>query len=300
MQKGTITIATKTDGGWLINGDKMFITLAREAGFHQITARTGSSDARGENLTVFIADTDRGKADGTVYQHHPKLGQGGSPLYQITYNNFFVPDNAILGGPDMLNRGWEILEATLGHSRAEYIGAQGVGTAQASLEEAIMRSKIRRMQGERPLIEKPMAYNLLTVMNRQTVLARKIVQIAAQYADAGHPKAVVVGALAKLVACTTGLWAAIESNHLHGGEGYLPETSPRSISLVLDSLVMPVYEGAPPVQMGILVKNGFGPEFYRPMLAPPLDVGYIMNPDDIMRPDVAKKQIVEHFPLIES
>lgn len=293
--KGIKTRATRTEEGWVLNGAKRFITLGQYADVLVLAAKTGPEERRGHNITVFLVDIEKGQLPGVTISPWEKIGQKGSPLYEIILGDVFVPDDAVLGN---VNEGWDVINDTLSHSRACGIAAQAVGLAQACLDEAYRYALQRPMYGDKLLVELPMALNLLHLMNNQIILSRKLVEMAARYQDLGHPKAEALASLAKLVACDTVAWAATEAMQLHGGAGYMRES--RIARLWSDSPVLRIYEGAAPVQMGILEKNGIDRDFYLPFLTRGLSVGFVLPPEKVISPQEAEKLLTEKLGLTTS
>lgn len=95
------TRAKRVDGGWVINGTKIWSTLAHAADRLFLVARTTKSpDKPSRGLTVFLADA---KADGVVATPIPKLGMRSLGSCEVQLSDVFVPDEDVLGPVD---EGW--------------------------------------------------------------------------------------------------------------------------------------------------------------------------------------------------
>ncbi|TYL46398.1 acyl-CoA dehydrogenase family protein [Nocardioides sp. BGMRC 2183] len=132
------TTATRADGGWLINGEKHFITGADGAGFFIIMARTG------EQATMFLAPADR---DGLEVGRHLKSLDtsmlGGH--CQMRFSDLFVPDEDVLGEVD---RGFAGAQIRLGPARMTHV-MRWLGAARRAHEIAVAHVADREAFGAR-------------------------------------------------------------------------------------------------------------------------------------------------------
>lgn len=82
--------------GWRLKGKKQFITGANGAGIIVVAARTGTKESREEGISTFIVEIEEAEEFevGTIYK---KVGQAGSPLCELNFNDLFVPESALLG-----------------------------------------------------------------------------------------------------------------------------------------------------------------------------------------------------------
>lgn len=233
--------------GWVVNGAKRFITSANGAGVIVLAVRTGRPEARARGISVLLAEIGDGIESVTVSTYE-KFGQPGSQLCEVVFQNHFVPASGLMGA---LNEGWEIIEATLQHSRL-WIAAQGSGIGRRALDETEKYIGERAQFGKK-LIDIPEVHNHVAIMRRQVAIACGLVRTAARRADAGDPLAFVWASIAKLVAGETCLWAAHEGMLLHGGMGYTKEMP--IAQLLADAAVIRIYEGAAHIQAKIIGKH---------------------------------------------
>ncbi len=233
--------------GWVINGAKRFITSANAAGVMVLAARTGRPEDRARGISVLLLEIGDG-AEGVEVSVFDKLGQPGSQLCEVTFQNHFVPESGLMGA---VNGGWDIIESTLQHSRV-WIAAHGSGIARRALELAEKYASEREQFGKK-LQAIPEVANHIAIMRRQVELAQALVRKAAAHEQAGDETFFVWASLAKLVAGETALWAAAEGMLLHGGMGYTKEM-PIS-HLLPDAAVIRIYEGAAHIQVKILEKH---------------------------------------------
>ena len=91
---GIRTTAKKTDGGWIINGSKVFITNGLRADYQILIAKTGEKNGR-PLFSIFLVDSN---LEGyTVGRKLEKIGMHASDTAEIFLENVFVPDSALLG-----------------------------------------------------------------------------------------------------------------------------------------------------------------------------------------------------------
>ncbi len=236
-----------TKRGWIVNGAKRFITSASAATVMVLAARTGRPEERGRGISVLLTEIGPGVASVEVADFD-KLGQPGSQLCEVVFQNHFVPEEALMGAR---NEGWHIIESTLQHSRI-WVAAQGSGIARHAMDEAEKYTHEREQFGKK-LADIPDVRNHLRIMQRQVEIARLLVRKAAAHEQAGDEQFFVWASLAKLVAGETALWAAQEAMLLHGGMGYTKEMPISQI--FADSAVIRIYEGAAHIQAKIIGKH---------------------------------------------
>ena len=231
--------------GWLLNGAKRWITNADRAGLIVLATRTGTPESRGRGITTFLVELSDDVEGLSRPKPYDKLGQAGSTLCEVIFDNVFVPDSAILGE---LNQGWDVINSTLEHSRVS-IAAQGSGIALSAYDAASQYASEREQFGRLLKEHEPIA-NHLAIMKRQVDLSQYLVERAARQEELEDPLAFVWASLAKLIASETAIWAAGDAMLLHGGTGYVNEMP---ISRIFrDSAVLRIYEGAAHIQVKIV------------------------------------------------
>jgi alkylation response protein AidB-like acyl-CoA dehydrogenase len=243
--------AEKEDDEYRINGgSKMFITSANGAKIIVLATRTRDRSVEDDGITMFIAEiTDEDIKDKRVIiETMDKIGQEGSQLCTVTFDNYILPKEAMLGDE---HKGWEqVLEPTLSHSRV-WIAAQGSGIALGVLREVEGYMKEREQFGSK-LEELPKYLRHVNHLRRQVDLSRLLVKKAAFHEELGDKKFALWASLAKLVAGETAAWAATDGMLLHGGSGY---TDDQPISKKYkDAPVIRIYEGTAHIQQAILRK----------------------------------------------
>src|SRR5215831_4229073 len=118
---GIRTRATKTDGGWLINGQKVWTSGAHYSRYGLATVRTDPDAPKHNGITTMVIDM---KADGVTVRPL-KMVTGNSDFNEVFFDNVFVSDADVVGPVD---GGWTVARATLGNESVS-IGGGGGGMA---------------------------------------------------------------------------------------------------------------------------------------------------------------------------
>jgi alkylation response protein AidB-like acyl-CoA dehydrogenase len=115
---GVKTKATRVDGGWLVNGQKVWTSGAHVAGMGFATVRTNPDVPKHEGITTMVIDMH---AEG-VEVRPLKMTTGNSEFNEVFFNDVFVPDDDVVGPVD---GGWTVARATLGNESVSIGGGQG-------------------------------------------------------------------------------------------------------------------------------------------------------------------------------
>lgn len=237
------TRAVKTDGGWVLNGAKQFITSGKIGGLAMVFAVTDPAAGR-KGISGFLVPTDTPGYIVDKIEH--KLGQAASDTCAIRFEDMLVPDDLLYGAE---GRGLNIALANLEHGRIG-IAAQCVGMAQAALEIAAAYAKDRRSMGK-PIIEHQAVGFRLADLATRLEAARHMVLHAASVKDAGLP-CLKEASMAKLFASEAA--EAIVSGAIQtlGGYGYLEEFGLAKI--YRDVRVCQIYEGTSDIQRMVIAR----------------------------------------------
>ena len=115
---GVKTKATRVDGGWLVNGQKVWTSGAHVAGMGFATVRTNPDVPKHEGITTMVIDMH-----GEGVEVRPlRMTNGGSSFNEVFFNDVFVPDDDVVGPVD---GGWTVARATLGNESVSIGGGQG-------------------------------------------------------------------------------------------------------------------------------------------------------------------------------
>jgi len=233
------TRAIRKDGGYLINGSKMFISNGDIADFFVTLCLTNpEAEAKTGRHSVLVVDGDRPGIERNKIRG--KLGIRAHDTAEITFSNVWVPEENLIGRE---GKGFECFMAFFNRSRT-YIAAQGVGVAQGALEMALRHVKGRNVFG-RPLAESELVQVKLAEMATLTEAARNLTYKAAWKVDNGVIEPALTS-MAKWYAAEVGVKVVNEALQLHGGYGYIDEYD---ISrFYRDAKIVEIYEGVKEIE----------------------------------------------------
>ncbi|CDQ46263.1 acyl-CoA dehydrogenase family protein [Mycolicibacterium neoaurum] len=209
-----ITTATRTDGGYHINGQKAWISNAGAADYYVVFAKTDRNE-RSRGVTAFLLTKD---APGFSWgEPMRKMGQRAIVCRELFFDNVFVPEENRLGDE---GQGFYGLMETFDISRT-VLGAAAVGASRAAYEYALDYARTRRQFGK-PIIEHQAVAFRLAEMASRIETSRLAVLSAARALDSGAP-ATRLAAIAKLTASETAMFVTHAAVQTLGGWGYSRE-----------------------------------------------------------------------------
>jgi (2S)-methylsuccinyl-CoA dehydrogenase len=236
-------------GGWLVNGVKTWCTFAGRADLLMLLARTDPDRSKGHRgLTLFVVDKPRGESGGFVFTQEgggrmegrpiDTLGYRGMHSYEVAFDGWHVPDDALVGGDGGLGRGFYLQMAGFENGRLQ-TAARAIGLMQAAYEAAREYARSRRVFG-RPIVE----YQLTRAKLGRMVA---ILQASRQYSYhvarlMAEGRGATEASMVKAYACRAAEWVTREALQIHGGMGYAEEF-PVSRYFV-DARVLSIFEGA--------------------------------------------------------
>ncbi len=137
---GVKTRGTRVEGGWLVNGQKVWTSGAHYAGFGLATIRTDLDVPKHQGITTMVIDLH---APG-VEVRPLKMVTGQSEFNEVFFNDVFVPDDDVVGP---VNGGWTVARATLGNESVSIGGGQGGMTRPAEMVIAPFDANPTRLSG---------------------------------------------------------------------------------------------------------------------------------------------------------
>ena len=249
-----VTRAEKTDSGYTIIGAKTWITHGARADMMTLLARTDAENTGHGGLTMFLAEKPRGTqgdpfpADGMQGGEIGVLGYRGMKEYDIGFDGFAVPEDAVLGGET--GKGFKQLMQTFESARIQ-TAARAIGVAQNALELAFAYANERRQFGT-AIYDFERVAGKLVMMAAEILAARQLAYFAARTKDADKRCDVEAG-MAKLLAARVAWAAADNALQVHGGNGFAMEYP---ISRVLcDARILNIFEGAAEIQADIIARR---------------------------------------------
>src|SRR6266852_16432 len=229
---------------WVLNGRKLWITNAAEAGIF-IVFVNANPDAGYKGITAFIIERDF--PGFSVGKREDKTGIRASSTCELILEDCRVPKENVLGEA---GKGYKIAIETLNEGRIG-IGAQMIGIARGALEYAIAYSKERRQFGK-PISEFQGLQFQIAQAATQLEAARLMVYNAARLKDSGKPF-LREAAMAKLFSsevCERVTSTAVE---IFGGNGYTKEYPVEKFWR--DSKIGKIYEGTSNMQLATIAKT---------------------------------------------
>ncbi|MEK4921037.1 acyl-CoA dehydrogenase family protein [Cytobacillus sp. FSL R5-0569] len=241
------TKATLNGDHYIVNGSKMFITNARYGNTFILAAKTNSKiEPRYKGISLFIIQ--KGNDGFYVQRDIEKLGYKGVKTCEITFENFRVPSNQLIGGEE--GKGFKQVLGGLELGRVN-VAARGVGLARAAFEDSIKYAQERKTFGV-PICEHQAIQLKLGDMGTKLEAARLLTLNAATKLQNGERSDLEAG-MAKLFATEAGFELASEGMRIHGGYGYTKEFNIERY--YRDSPLMLIGEGTNEMQKIIISKS---------------------------------------------
>jgi butyryl-CoA dehydrogenase len=238
------TIAVRDGGGYILNGNKIFVTNGGVSGINLIFAFVTGSENR-KQYTVFIVESERtGLEKGPVEE---LMGMRGNPVCPIILNDCHVPLGNRLGEE---GQGMKIALSTLAGGRIG-IAAQALGIAQASLDVSLKYAG-ERHQFSQAISEFGAIKELLADMATKTEAARLLIHRACDLRERGLPHT-KESAMAKLFASEAAVEATRIGVQIHGGYGY-SKAYPIE-RYYRDAKVCEIYEGTSEIQRMVIARS---------------------------------------------
>jgi butyryl-CoA dehydrogenase len=235
------TRAEKIDGGWRLNGGKMWISLGNYAQLALIFAQT-DPELKHKGIACFLVPTD---SEGFSSQEiHHKLGLKGSDTASLGLDGVEVPDSALMGE---IGDGFKIAMSALDSGRYS-VAAGCVGICQGSLDASVAYAK-ERTQFDRPIASFQLVQELIADMVVETEAARYLVWRAGWTKDKGRPSTTETS-MAKLYATEAAVRCANNAIQVHGGSGYVDDYPVERY--LRDARVTTLYEGTSQIQKLII------------------------------------------------
>ena len=232
---------------FLLNGRKLWITNAAEAGFFLLFANANPA-AGYKGVTAFLVE--REFPGFQVGKKEDKLGLRASSTCELILDNCRVPRENVMG---QVGQGYKIAIETLNEGRIA-IGAQMIGLARAALEHAVAYARERKQFGK-PIGEFQGVQFDLAKMAVEVEAARLLVYNAARLRDAGMPF-LTEAAMAKYYSSEIAEKAASKAIEVHGGVGITKDYPVEK--LYRDAKIGRIYEGTSNMQLLTIAKKLFG------------------------------------------
>ena len=243
------TAATPVEGGWRIDGTKVWCTFAGRAELIGLLARTEPGAGLGHRgLSMFVVE--KPPFHGHRFEHTPSgggrlsgraidtLGYRGMHSFELHFEDYFLPGDNLVGGDAGRGRGFYLQMEGFAHGRLQTSG-RALGLMQAAFDEAWSYGSARKVFGK-TLNDFPLTRSKLIRMAASILAGRRATYAAARLLDAGKGR--MEASLVKLFTCRNAEWITREAMQVHGGMGYAEEF-PVS-RYFADARVLSIFEGA--------------------------------------------------------
>lgn len=242
----TATTAQRVQGGWVLNGEKTYISNGGIADVYVVFARTGEAPGA-KGLSAFLMPAT--SAGLSVVERIEVMAP--HPLAHLRLSDVHLPETALIGRP---GEGFKIAMSVLDVFRST-VGAAALGFGRRALDEALARVQARRIQGA-PLSDLQLVQGHLADMALQIDAAALLIYRAAWVKDQGAARVSREAAMAKLYATEAAQKVIDLAVQLHGGDGVRH-------GMVVESLyreirALRIYEGASDVQRVVIARSILG------------------------------------------
>jgi alkylation response protein AidB-like acyl-CoA dehydrogenase len=243
----SMTSKAVPDGdGWVLTGQKSWITNAGVSDFYTVLAVTDPDGPRGRNISAFVVEkADEGLGFGAPER---KLGIKGSPTRELHFDSVRLPADRLVGVP---GDGLKLALRTLDHTRVT-IGAQAIGIAQGALDCALAYVKERKQFGK-AIAEFQGIQFMLADMAMTLEAARQLVYVAAAKSERNDADLSFFGAAAKCFASDTAMQVTTDAVQLLGGAGYTKDFPAER--LMRDAKITQIYEGTNQIQRLVMARQ---------------------------------------------
>ena len=241
------TRAKRTDSGWTISGNKMWISLGNVAEVALIFAQT-DPDKKHKGLACFLVPT--GAEGFSTTEVHGKLGLRASDTAEISLDDVEVPDSAMLGE---IGEGFKVAMSALDKGRYS-VAAGCVGICDGCVEASVAYSTERK-QFDVPIASFQLVQELIADMVVKRDASRMLVYRAGDLKDRGRPSTVETS-IAKLYATESAVECANAAIQVHGGSGYVDDYPVERY--LRDARVTTLYEGTSQIQKLIIGRDATG------------------------------------------
>jgi alkylation response protein AidB-like acyl-CoA dehydrogenase len=237
------TTAERTASGWVLRGQKQWITSGSYAGVFVVWARTGGPGTKG--ISCFLVD---GGAPGVKPgKPEDKMGLRASNTVPLTLDDVLVGEDALLGEE---NQGFRIAMMALDGGRIG-IASQAIGIATAALDAATDYARERKQFGK-PIGDNQ-AIQWMLADSRTELDAARLLALRAAYLKENNRPFSSEAAMAKLYASEASNRIAGRALQIHGGYGFVRDFPVERH--YRDARVTTIYEGTSEIQRIVIARS---------------------------------------------
>jgi alkylation response protein AidB-like acyl-CoA dehydrogenase len=240
------TTARRDRDGYVVNGAKTWITNARRSQLIALLCKTDPAAAPAhKGISILLAEHGPGFH---VSRDLPKLGYKGVESCELTFDDFRVPESALLGGSEGEGFGQMMRGLEIGRIQ---VACRALGVARAALEDSLRYAQQRSAFGKQ-IWQHQSVGNYLADMATKLEAARQLTRYAARRYDSGE-RADMEAGMAKLFASETAMEIALNAVRIHGGYGYSTEFDVERY--FRDAPLMIVGEGTNEIQRNVIAQQ---------------------------------------------
>jgi alkylation response protein AidB-like acyl-CoA dehydrogenase len=227
------TRVDKHDGGYRINGRKVFISNGSLASLVTVFASHDPQGAVRSSISCLAVPTDTpGFSVGQVFD---KMGQRACPAAELLFDDVFVPAEHLIGAE---GGGWELNRQVMSVTRTP-VATIALGIARAAYDKALEYA-LERVQGGQTIAHHQVIQQMLADMAIRVEAARGLVWNALSAVAAGRPS-LKLASMAKTFASDAAVANATDAIQVLGGNGYMHEYGVEK--LLRDAKLTQIYEG---------------------------------------------------------
>lgn len=240
------TTARRAGDHYVVNGEKLWITNARRAGVIALLCKTDTSaEPPHRGMSLLLVEPGAGME---ISRDLPKLGYRGIESCGLSFQDFAVPLDAVVGGRE--GRGFAQMMRGLEVGRI-HVAARAVGVGRAALDDALRYARDREAFGV-PIWRHQAIGGHLAEMATKITAARLLALHAADCFDRGRRSDLEAG-MAKLFASEAAMEVTLAALRVHGGSGYSTDLDVERY--FRDAPLMIVGEGTNEVQRNVIVQE---------------------------------------------
>jgi alkylation response protein AidB-like acyl-CoA dehydrogenase len=236
------TSARAVDGGYLLNGTKIFSTNGPVADIALVYALTDKEKRFHGGITAFLVR--KGSPGYQVGQTFEKMGLRTSPIGELVFDDVFVPNDHVVGS---VGGGASIFSESMDWERACLVSCH-VGTMQRLLEGAVDYARTRSQGGQ--VIGKNQAVSHRLASMRTNIEASRLMALSAAWSLQNSPWASMNAAMTKLFVSEAYQQAAADNLQIYGGNGFMVEYGHERV--VRDATASTIYSGTSDIQRNII------------------------------------------------
>jgi alkylation response protein AidB-like acyl-CoA dehydrogenase len=242
------TTATAVRGGYVLRGDKVFISHAAHAGLFFVVATLDRAQKHA-GVTAFLVDPKQTSGIGIRELEMRTLRRDN--LAQVSFDDALVPEDALLGAP---GKGFPILGSALDMGRFS-VAARCVGQAQRCLDLALPYARERHSFGQ-PIGQHQLIQHKLPDMACRLEQARLLVYRLGKMKDAGIERCSIEASMAKLCASRAAVQNALDGIQIFGAYGLSAEHEIGR--LLLEAKALEIGEGTSELHEKLIAEYALG------------------------------------------